>query len=85
MTNFRVTNLIRVLTLLIHILAMCFIDSAGLLITGWDFVTEGPCRAAIDLCLVWYVGDKVSLYFFLVEQTHQIRGPSCPHQHPDVL
>ena len=47
-TNFRATNLIRVLTLLIYILAVCFIVSAGLLITGWDFVTEGLCRTAID-------------------------------------
>lgn len=76
-TNFRATNLIRVLTLLIYILAVCFIVSAGVLITGWDFVTEGLCRAAIDLCLVFYVGDKVILYLFLVERTHQIRGPSC--------
>ena len=82
-TNFRATNLIRVLTLLIYILAVCFIVSAGVLITGWDFVTEGLCRAAIDLCLVFYVGDKVILYLFLVERTHQIRGPSSPrHQDP---
>ncbi|KAK0517565.1 hypothetical protein JMJ35_000720 [Cladonia borealis] len=47
-TNFRATNLIRVLTLLIYILAVSFIVSAGLLITGWDFVTEGLCRTAID-------------------------------------
>ena len=83
MSNFRATNLIRVLTLLIYILAVCFIVSAGLLITGWDFVTEGLCRTDIDLCLVWYVGGKVILYLFLVERTHQIRGPSCPrHQDP---
>ena len=76
-TNFRATNLICILTLLIYILALCFIVSAGILITGWDFVTEVLCRAAIDLCLVFYVGDKMILYLFLVERTHQIRGPSC--------
>ena len=88
--------------------------SAGILISGWDFVTEGLCRTAIDLCLVFYVGDKVfsfsgglpafffdseeeplfiggrsifapcvgggaprCLCLFLVERTHQTRGPSC--------
>ena len=39
--------------------------TAGVLITGWDFVTEGLCRAAIVLCPVFYVGDKVILYLFL--------------------
>ena len=29
--------------------------------TGREFVTEGLCRTAIDLCLVFYVGDKVGV------------------------
>ena len=65
---------------------MCFIVSAGILISGWDFVTEALCRTAIDLCLVFYVGDKVILYLFLVERTHQIRGPNCTrYQDPTFI
>ena len=42
------------------------------MINAWDFTTEGLCRAAIDICLVFYVGGKVFLYLFLVERAHQL-------------
>ena len=38
------------------------------------------------MCLVFYVGDKVISYLFLVERTHQIRGPHCArYQDPSFL
>ena len=49
--------------------------TAGVLITGWDFVTEGLCRAATVLCPVFYVGDKVILYLFLT--VHQASAYSA--------
>ena len=55
-----------------------FIFSAGLLINAWDFTTEGRCRAAIDICLVFYVGSKVFLYLFLVERAHQLVAIKLP-------
>lgn len=58
--------------LAIYSCTLAFIFSAGLLINAWDFTTEGRCRAAIDLCLVFYVGGKVFLYLFLVERAHQM-------------
>lgn len=70
--NFSQLNSIRVLVLTIYGCTISFIFSAGLLINAWDFTTEGRCRAAIDLCLVFYVGSKVCLYLFLVERAHQL-------------
>ena len=49
--------------------------TAGVLITGWDFVTEGLCRAATVLYPVFYVGDKVILYLFLT--VHQASSYSA--------
>ena len=57
---------------------MAFLFSAGLLINAWDFTTEGLCRAAIDVCLVFYVGGKVFLYLFLVERAHQLVATKLP-------
>ena len=70
--NFKQLNSIRVLVLSIYSCAIGFIFSAGLLINAWDFTTPGRCRAAIDVCLVFYVGGKVLLYLFLVERAHQL-------------
>lgn len=63
---------------------LSFIFSAGLLINAWDFTAEGRCRAAIDLCLVFYVGGKVFLYPFLVERAHQLVATKLPRLHDAV-
>lgn len=76
--NFKQLNSIRVLVLAIYSCTLAFIFSAGLLINAWDFTTEGRCRAAIDLCLVFYVGSKVCLYLFLVERAHQLVATKLP-------
>ena len=35
--------------------------------------TDRECNAAIQLCLVFYLGGKVMLYFYLVERLRAIR------------
>jgi len=37
--------------------------------------TDGECNAAIELCLVFYLGGKIMLYFYLVERLRAIRQP----------
>ena len=72
--------------LAIYSCTLGFIFSAGLLINAWDFTTEGRCRAAIDVCLVFYVGGKVFLYLFLVERSHQLVATKLPrHRDPIYL
>lgn len=63
---------------MIYSCTLSFIFSASLLINAWDFTTEGLCRAAIDVCLVFYVGGKVFLYLFLVERAHQLVATKLP-------
>ncbi|CAF9904924.1 hypothetical protein IMSHALPRED_000214 [Imshaugia aleurites] len=82
--NFKQLNSIRILVLTIYSCALAFIFSASLLINAWDFTSEGRCRTAIDLCLVFYVGSKVCLYLFLVERAHQLVATKLP-RHRDSI
>ena len=70
--------------MIVYLGAICFIISASILISGWDFTTEVLCRAAIDLCLVFYLSHKTFMNLFLVERTHQIRACEVA-RHKDVL
>ena len=70
--------------LAIYSCTLAFIFSAGILINAWDFTTEARCRAAIDVCLVFYVGGKVFLYLFLVERAHQLVATKVP-RHRDWI
>ena len=63
---------------------MCFIVSGSILISGWSFTSESLCRTAIDICLVFYIGDKMFLYLFLVERLRQVRASEVP-RHKDGL
>ena len=82
--NFKQLNSIRILVLAIYSCTLAFIFSAGLLINAWDFTTEGRCRAAIDVCLVFYVGGKVFLYLFLVERAHQLVATKLPRNRDPI-
>lgn len=67
-------NLLRILVIVIYILGLGFVISGTLLQLGVGLSTYNRCRAAIDLCLVFYVGGKVIVYVFLVERAHAIRA-----------
>lgn len=75
--------MIRVLTVIVYLGTVCFIISASILISGWDFTTEAFCKAAIDLCLVFYLSHKTFMNLFLVERTYQIRAYKVT-RHKDV-
>ena len=76
--------MIRALTVIVYLCAMCFVLSASILIAGWEFTTHNVCKAAIDLCLVSYFGHKTVVNLFLVERLHQLRAHRIP-RHKDVL
>ena len=69
--------------MVLYLDAACFIFAAGMLINGWDFVSEGLCRTAIDICLVFYVGQKVFVYLFLVERVRLLRTRKIPQRRYD--
>ena len=66
-------NVIRALVISVYLLGICFILSAALLQFGVGLDTRSRCKAAIILCLVFYVGGKVMMYTFLCERMHAIR------------
>ena len=40
---------------------------------GSDLTNDRLCRGAIYLCLIFYIGCKVTMYVFLVERAHMLR------------
>ena len=74
LNNVRSVTFLRVLILNIYAFGMCFVFSATVLLSATETSTTISCHAAIILCLVFYVGGKILMYFFLVERAHHIRG-----------
>lgn len=64
---------IRALVYFLYFLGIAFVTSAATLESGLDLSTLGSCRAAIYICLLFYVGSKVVMQIFLVERAHAIR------------
>src|SRR6201996_9277833 len=56
---------------------MCFIVAVASLRLGYQVRSQRTCFASIILCLVFYVVDKVIIYFFLVERIHVVRSRRC--------
>lgn len=66
-------SFIRVLVFLLYFFAIAFVATAAILQSGLDLSTVASCRAAIYICLVFYVGSKVLVQLFLVERAHAVR------------
>ena len=64
---------IRILVYMLYGCAVSFVLTAAVLESGLDLRTLGSCRAAIYICLVFYVGSKVLVQIFLVERAHAVR------------
>ena len=58
---------------MLYICAIIFVLAASILESGLDLRTLPSCRAAIYLCLVFYVGCKVCVQLFLTERAHAAR------------
>lgn len=80
----REVNTLRALVIVIYVLGVCFIVSGVILVVGLGLTNLERCRAAIYLCLVFYVGGKVIIYVFLVERAHALRA-SRHHRHQDWI
>ncbi|KAF2490496.1 hypothetical protein BU16DRAFT_494556 [Lophium mytilinum] len=72
--NLKTMNLIRFIVLLLNLSAIAFVISAAVLETGLGLSTAPVCRSAIITCLIFYVGNKVTMYVFLVERAHAMRS-----------
>lgn len=59
--HLRDLNLTRVLVLILYILAISFVTSAAVVESGLGLSSPTICHAAIIICLVFYVGGKVTM------------------------
>lgn len=66
-------SFIRILVFLLYAFAIAFVATAAILQSGMDLSTIASCRAAVYICLVFYVGTKVLVQLFLVERAHAVR------------
>ena len=71
----RSISFIRMVVVLLYGFAITFIFLAAVVENGLGMTTLPNCRAAIYVCLVFYVGSKILLYVFLVERAHSLRAP----------
>jgi len=58
---------------LLYFFAIAFVAVTAILQSGLDLSTVSSCRAAIYVCLVFYLGSKVFVQLFLVERAHAVR------------
>jgi len=64
---------IRLYLLVVYAWGICLIISEAVLRFGFGVTNKRICLAAILLCLVFYVVDKVLMYLFLVERVYVVR------------
>ncbi|KEF58738.1 uncharacterized protein A1O9_06664 [Exophiala aquamarina CBS 119918] len=65
---------IRIYLIFVYFWGTCFIIAVATLRFGYQIKNQRACLAAIILCLVFYVVDKVILYLFLIERIHIVRS-----------
>lgn len=64
---------IRALVHTLDLFAILYVLAAAILESGLDLQTAPSCRAAIYVCLIFYVGCKVCAQLFLTERAHAAR------------
>jgi uncharacterized membrane protein (DUF485 family) len=63
-----------VLVFLLYLFAIAFVASTTVLESGLDLSSTSSCKAAIYICIVFYVGSKVLVQTFLSERLHVIQS-----------
>ena len=71
--SLRNMTFIRMLVYLLYICAMTMVATVAIMESGLDLQSLSSCRAAIYICLVFYVSCKVLVQMFLVERAHAAR------------
>ncbi|KAF2638908.1 hypothetical protein P280DRAFT_404210, partial [Massarina eburnea CBS 473.64] len=65
----------QVIVFVLYAFAIAYIMSTAIMETGIGLVTETVCYSAVMICWVFYIGNKVTMYCFLVERIHVLRAP----------
>ncbi|KAH6699771.1 hypothetical protein BKA61DRAFT_621634 [Leptodontidium sp. MPI-SDFR-AT-0119] len=75
LNNLAPINWIRLIIILLYIFAICFVFTAAILTSGLGLTSNRDCFTAVFTCLVFYFGNKMIMYMFLIERAHIIRAP----------
>ncbi len=81
----RDIDLLRFLVISVYVFGICYTISGMIFQIGVGVSTFARCKAAIQLCLVFYVGNKVFLYIFLAERAHALRAARFRRLHDPVF
>ena len=73
--SFRNMNALRALVLSIYVVGICFVVANAILLVAVGITQLDRCKTAIYLCLVFYVGGKVSRQGLLA--TYSRSPPDC--------
>ncbi|KAH6633121.1 hypothetical protein C7974DRAFT_412144 [Boeremia exigua] len=74
----RKRNFTSVLVVILFIFGLGFIICASVVQTGQGLRTHQLCYSAAMICLVFYTGNKLTIYIFLLERARVVRAPFMP-------
>ncbi|KAJ8118767.1 hypothetical protein OPT61_g303 [Boeremia exigua] len=74
----RKRNFTSVLVVILFIFGLGFIFCASVVQTGQGLRTHQLCYSAAMICLVFYTGNKLTIYIFLLERARVVRAPFVP-------
>ncbi|KAF2183583.1 hypothetical protein K469DRAFT_668256 [Zopfia rhizophila CBS 207.26] len=75
LNNLTPINWIRLIIILLYVFAICFVSTAAILTSGLGLTSKRDCFTAVFACLLFYFGNKMIMYMFLIERAHIIRAP----------
>jgi hypothetical protein len=82
--NLQDTPFIRWLVMVIYIVGILFVLSSTLLQYGFGLNAPSNCKAAIILCLVFYLSAKVLMYIFFVERARLMCLPIVQRKYDKI-
>ncbi|KAF3044391.1 hypothetical protein E8E12_010091 [Didymella heteroderae] len=74
----RKRNFTSMLVVVLFIFGLGFIICASVVQTGQGLRTHQLCYASAMICLVFYTGNKLTIYIFLLERARVVRAPFMP-------
>ncbi|KAF2125334.1 hypothetical protein P153DRAFT_389497 [Dothidotthia symphoricarpi CBS 119687] len=69
-----------ILVLVLFIFGFGFVFCATVVETGQNLRTHQLCYSAAMICLVFYTGNKLTIYIFLLERARVVRAPFFPRR-----
>ncbi|KAH7119691.1 hypothetical protein B0J11DRAFT_439888 [Dendryphion nanum] len=66
------------LVLFLYVFAILFVFGASTVQSGLGLASQKICYSAAITCLVFYTGNKLTIYIFLLERARVVRAPFVP-------